>query len=82
MASPLPTEQPKDHDVLVKPAVEGTLNVLKAAAAEPMVKRVVVCSSVAAVSGQCRVSFGSFFFASAASIQIDCKFRNGLYVRA
>ncbi len=52
VASPVPIEQPKAADVLVKPALEGTLNVLKAAAAQPTVKRLVLCSSIAAVMGE------------------------------
>jgi len=48
-ASPFPLEVPKDEQVLIKPAVEGTLAVLKAAAAEDSVKRVILTSSVAAV---------------------------------
>jgi NAD(P)-dependent dehydrogenase (short-subunit alcohol dehydrogenase family) len=49
-ASPFPIEQPKDKDVLIKPAVEGTLRVLKAAAACGSVKRVALTSSVAAIA--------------------------------
>ena len=50
VASPFPGEQPAHEDDLIKPAVEGTLRVLKAAKAAGTVKRVVVTSSVAAVS--------------------------------
>ena len=39
---------PKDEDEMVKPAVEGTLRVLKAAS-KAGVKRVVITSSVAAI---------------------------------
>jgi len=49
IASPVPIEQPKDPDELIKPAREGALNVLKAAQAAG-IKRVVLTSSVAAVS--------------------------------
>jgi len=48
-ASPFPIAHPKDEQELIKPAVEGTLAVLRAIAEEPSVKRVVVTSSVAAV---------------------------------
>ena len=50
-ASPFPAANPKHEDELVKPAVEGTLNVLRAAHAAGTVKRVVVTSSMAAVFG-------------------------------
>lgn len=50
VASPFPIEEPKDENELIKPAVEGTLNVLKAAARmEKPPKRVVLTSSVVAV---------------------------------
>lgn len=47
-ASPFPMAQPKDEDVLIRPAVEGTLRVLKAAHAAG-VRRVVLTSSTVAV---------------------------------
>jgi nucleoside-diphosphate-sugar epimerase len=49
VASPVPIEQPKDPDEIVVPAREGALNVLKAAQ-KAGIKRVVLTSSVAAVS--------------------------------
>lgn len=49
VASPFPLQIPNDPDVLIKPAVEGTLSVLRAASADGNVKRVVVTSSLAAV---------------------------------
>ncbi|XOV86163.1 MAG: SDR family oxidoreductase [Pseudomonadota bacterium] len=49
IASPVPIEQPKDPDELITPAREGALNVLKAAQAAG-IRRVVLTSSVAAVS--------------------------------
>lgn len=49
VASPFPLEVPSDPDVIIKPAVEGTLSVLKAAAADGNVKRVVLTSSLAAI---------------------------------
>ncbi len=47
-ASPFPLSQPKSRDELVTPARDGTLRVLKAAAAAK-VRRVVLTSSIAAV---------------------------------
>lgn len=48
IASPFPRELPKDENEIIKPAKEGTLNILKAASANG-VKRVVITSSIAAV---------------------------------
>ena len=48
-ASPFPVEAPKHEDDLIKPAVEGTLSVIKAAQATGTVKRVVLTSSCEAV---------------------------------
>jgi nucleoside-diphosphate-sugar epimerase len=48
VASPLPMLQPRNHDVLVRPAREGTLRVLKAAHGAG-VRRVLLTSSFAAV---------------------------------
>jgi len=50
VASPFPNRAPEHEDELIKPAKEGTLRVLKAAA-DAGVRRVVVTSSLAAVSG-------------------------------
>lgn len=49
VASPFPLNQPKDENDLIRPAKEGTLRVLRAAATNG-VKRVVLTSSNAAVS--------------------------------
>jgi dihydroflavonol-4-reductase len=52
VASPFPVEVPKSDDELVRPAVDGTLRVLRAAV-DAGVKRVVLTSSVSAIaSGQ------------------------------
>ena len=40
---------PKNEDEIIRPAVDGTLHVLRAAAKSGTVKRVVLTSSVAAV---------------------------------
>jgi dihydroflavonol-4-reductase len=50
VASPFPATQPKDPDELIVPAREGTLRVLKASL-DAGVERVVVTSSVVAVTG-------------------------------
>lgn len=50
VASPLPVNQPTDENLLIKPAVEGTLNVLNAAL-NANVKRVVLTSSGLTVYG-------------------------------
>jgi dihydroflavonol-4-reductase len=47
-ASPFPLAAPKDENVLIKPAVEGTLSVCRAAH-QSKVKRLVITSSVAAI---------------------------------
>jgi nucleoside-diphosphate-sugar epimerase len=49
VASPFPLEDPADPDALVRPAVDGTLRVLRAAAGSGTVRRVVLTSSVAAI---------------------------------
>ena len=48
VASPFPSSVPKDEDEVIKPAVEGTLRVLRACA-DAGVKRVVLTSSYAAI---------------------------------
>lgn len=50
VASPFPSQTPKNEMDLIRPAVEGTRRVLKACAASGTVRRVVVTSSVAAVA--------------------------------
>ncbi|KAI0228540.1 putative anthocyanidin reductase, partial [Lamellibrachia satsuma] len=50
-ASPFPASNPSDENELIKPAVDGTLNVLNACNAANCVKRVVLTSSVAAIFG-------------------------------
>lgn len=51
VASPFPTEAPKNDDDVIKPAVEGTLSVLKACAEAGGVKRIILTSSMAAIYG-------------------------------
>lgn len=50
VASPFPRETPRSEDEVIRPAVDGTLRVLRAAA-DAGVKRVVLTSSIAAVTG-------------------------------
>jgi dihydroflavonol-4-reductase len=50
VASPFPAVAPADENDLIRPAVDGTLRVLRAAAKSTTVRRVVVTSSVAAVA--------------------------------
>jgi nucleoside-diphosphate-sugar epimerase len=57
VASPFPPAQPKDPDELIVPAREGTLRVLRASL-DAGVERVVVTSSVAAVTGGRRTASG------------------------
>ena len=52
-ASPFPTERPDNEDVVVKPALNGTLNILRACVQDgSRIKRVVLTSSIAAVAGE------------------------------
>ena len=59
VASPFPPQQPKNEDDLIKPAREGTLRVLRAAAATG-VRRVVVTSSFAAIGYSPKPSGASY----------------------
>ncbi len=58
VASPFPPQQPKDPDELIVPAREGTLRVLKASL-DAGVDRIVVTSSVAAITGGTKPVSGS-----------------------
>ncbi|SHH26883.1 dihydroflavonol-4-reductase [Cognatiyoonia sediminum] len=49
-ASPFPMTAPKDENELIKPAVDGMMRAIKAAA-EAQVDRVIITSSTAAISG-------------------------------
>lgn len=51
MASPTPIKQPRNEDDVIRPAVEGTVSVLRACADANCVKRVVLTSSIAAIAG-------------------------------
>ena len=50
LASPVPAGVPKNPDEVIRPAIDGTLNVLSACAESGGIKRVVVTSSLASVS--------------------------------
>jgi nucleoside-diphosphate-sugar epimerase len=49
VASPNPAEVPKNEDELIRPAVDGTLRVLRAATTSGTVRRVVLTSSLEAI---------------------------------
>ena len=51
VASPFPSNVPNHEDDIIKPAVNGTLNVLRAVVTAGSVKRVVLTSSIAAITG-------------------------------
>lgn len=59
IASPFPLDQPRNEDDVVKPAVDGTMNVLKACHEAKCVKRVVLTSSNAAVFGNSKNKTGT-----------------------
>ena len=50
IASPFPLSTPKNPEEVIRPAVDGTLNVLSACAESGTVKRVVLTSSIASIS--------------------------------
>ena len=54
VASPFPSSQPKDENVLIRPAVDGTLRVLRAAAAAGVQRFVQTSSTVAIMYGHPR----------------------------
>ncbi|KAK7478999.1 hypothetical protein BaRGS_00029760, partial [Batillaria attramentaria] len=54
VASPFPMTQPKNEDELIIPARDGTLNVLRACAKVPTIKRIVLTSSCASVGWEPR----------------------------
>ena len=61
VASPFPAENPRDEMEVIRPAVEGTTNVLEACAStKGGVKRVVLTSSCAAIYGE--TVYCSFLF--------------------
>jgi dihydroflavonol-4-reductase len=54
VASPFPSSQPKDESVLIRPAVDGTLRVLRAASAAGVPRFVQTSSMVAVMYGHAR----------------------------
>jgi dihydroflavonol-4-reductase len=54
VASPFPTAQPRDEQELIRPAVQGTLRVMRAAAAAQAVRFVQTSSMVAVMYGHAR----------------------------
>ncbi len=58
VASPVPASIPKDPEVLIRPAVDGTARVMRAAAASGTVRRVVMTSSTDAICGGHRAQPG------------------------
>jgi len=52
VASPFPSVEPDDPNELIKPAVDGTMNVIRACHEAGCVKRVVLTSSGAAIAGE------------------------------
>lgn len=54
VASPFPSASVQDENILIKPALNGTLNVLNAAFTAKTVKRVVLTSSTIAILGYTR----------------------------
>jgi dihydroflavonol-4-reductase len=61
VASPFPAAEPDDENELLRPAIDGTLRVLGAAADSASVRRVVLTSSVAAVASGHAPSPGRIF---------------------
>ena len=72
LASPFPMEVPQDENELIKPAVEGALNVLKACAETGTVRRVVLTSSIAAVSAGLNVQSGKVYTEKDWAPEGDC----------
>lgn len=60
-ASPFPSTPPPNPDDVLKPAVDGTNNVLKACSEAGSVKRVVITSSVAAIHGEMVMEEGKVY---------------------
>ena len=72
IASPFPRVAPRDENEVIAPAVEGTLNVLKACAEAGTVKRVVLTSSIASVSNGLNGDTGRTYTEEDWSIEDRC----------
>ena len=73
IASPFPRDPPKNvEEGLIRPAVEGTLNVLRACAESGTVKRVVLVSSIAAVSSGLNGESGKVYTEDDWSVEENC----------
>lgn len=60
-ASPFPSTPPPNPDDVIKPAVDGTKNVLQACAEAGTIKRVVITSSVVAIHGEMVMEEGKVY---------------------
>ncbi|KFM60178.1 putative uncharacterized oxidoreductase, partial [Stegodyphus mimosarum] len=60
-ASPFPSTTPSNPDDVLKPAVNGTRNILQACAEAGTVKRVVITSSIAAIHGEMVMEEGKVY---------------------
>ena len=73
IASPFPRDPPKNvEEGLIRPAVEGTLSVLRACAESGTVKRVVLVSSIAAVSSGLNGESGKVYTEDDWSVEENC----------
>jgi dihydroflavonol-4-reductase len=61
VASPFPNVQPEDENEVIRPAVDGTLRILKFAKASGTVKRIVLTSSAVAISYGTKYENGKVF---------------------
>lgn len=73
VASPFPAVEPSDENELIRPAVDGTLRVLRAAAASGSVRRVVITSSVAAIAYGYKTPIGRPFTEEDWSVTENCQ---------
>ena len=72
LASPFPLKIPRDEKEVIKPAVDGALNVLKACAESSTIKRVVLTSSIAAISAGLNAEAGRVYTEEDWAAEEDC----------